>query len=169
MKRLTLVRHARAASSHHTLADADRPLAPRGREDAIALGRYLLAHGWVPDRILMSPALRARDTALLLAQTMAVPESALDIDERIYEATTGELMDVLEALPDQNDDVMVVGHNPAMERVCATLSHGRVSHLAPGDTAHLHIETDTWVGIHRAPVSVCEHVQAHTLTLTTTH
>jgi phosphohistidine phosphatase len=55
-----VVRHAKSAWPD--VPDHERPLAPRGRRDAPAMGRWLRAAGHVPGQVLYSTARRARET-----------------------------------------------------------------------------------------------------------
>jgi phosphohistidine phosphatase len=62
MKLLYLVRHAKSSWAEPGLADIDRPLNKRGKRDAPEMGRRLKERDAVPDRIVTSPAKRARGT-----------------------------------------------------------------------------------------------------------
>mgnify|MGYP003655208627 CR=1 FL=1 len=60
-KRLFLLRHAIAVNELSD-GDANRPLAPKGAEDAVALGQHMLKNDYKPDFVLCSPARRTRET-----------------------------------------------------------------------------------------------------------
>ena len=62
MRELILLRHAHAEPAAAGLDDIDRPLSREGQAEAEAAGRWLKEHGHLPDRILCSPARRARET-----------------------------------------------------------------------------------------------------------
>ena len=68
MKSVLILRHAKSEWGNPGQADFDRPLAKRGLEDAPRMGQVLARFNYVPDRILSSPAQRARQTAELVAQ-----------------------------------------------------------------------------------------------------
>ena len=91
-------------------------------------------------RLLCSPAQRARRTAELAAAAVA-PTAALGLAEEIYDATPGELL----ALLDQHADarsVLLVGHNPGIERLVALLVEGRSDEfrgMPPAGLAVLHL------------------------------
>jgi phosphohistidine phosphatase SixA len=136
-----LRRDAEALPSSSGDEDLDRPLSPRGEQEALAAGQWLAAHGVRPDRLLCSPALRARRTAELAARTVA-PTGAVGLAEEIYDATPGELL----ALLDQHADarcVLLVGHNPGIERLVALMVDGRSDDfrgMPPAGLAVLHLE-----------------------------
>ena len=67
MRRLLLLRHAKAERSQPGGRDHDRILSKRGRNDAAAVGAYLVRHRLVPDRALVSTSARTRETWTLVA------------------------------------------------------------------------------------------------------
>lgn len=117
---LVLVRHAKAESD--AAADAERPLAERGRLDAAAAGRWLAAQGITPDLAVISHAVRARQTWDEIATTVSAAETW--VEERIYENTVDELLAVISTVPDSATTVVVVGHNPSMHGLAITLDDG---------------------------------------------
>src|SRR5262245_9413410 len=62
MKRLYLLRHAKSSWVDPTLADQDRPLAPRGRRAAKVMATHLRRNGISPELLLCSPSRRTRQT-----------------------------------------------------------------------------------------------------------
>ena len=66
MKRLVLLRHFKSSWPEPGIPDCDRPLAPRGQRDAIAMAEAMVTHDLVPERILCSPARRTRETLAAL-------------------------------------------------------------------------------------------------------
>jgi phosphohistidine phosphatase SixA len=141
MQELILLRHAEALPASSGSQDPERPLSPRGEQEALAAGRWLAAHGVRPDRLLCSPALRARRTAELTAKAIA-PDGAIGLAGEIYDATPGELL----ALLDQHADarcVLLVGHNPGIERLVALMVDGRSDEfrgMPPAGLAVLHLQ-----------------------------
>jgi phosphohistidine phosphatase len=118
-RRIVLLRHAKA--DWPDVPDRDRPLADRGRLEAPAAGRWLAGAGIVPRLVLCSPAVRTRETWKLAAGELPQrPRTAYD--ERLYEATTGDLLAVLNGVDDEIPDVALVGHNPGMHGVADALA-----------------------------------------------
>lgn len=141
MHELILLRHAEAQPAPPGGEDVVRRLSGRGEQEARAAGAWLRTHHKRPDRILCSPSERTCATAsLALASLDHVPDMQLAAE--IYNATPGELL----ALLDQHGDahtVMLVGHNPGIERLVALLVEGRSDEfrgMPPAGLAVLHLD-----------------------------
>ncbi|MFJ3789357.1 SixA phosphatase family protein [Kitasatospora sp. NPDC090091] len=118
-RRIVLVRHAKAEWSDGD--DHDRPLADRGRKDAPAAGRWLAGAGIAPDLAMVSTAVRTRETfGLIFAELPTRPRTVYE--ERVYEASPGELIALLNEVPDEVADLVVVGHNPGMHALADALA-----------------------------------------------
>lgn len=122
MKRLLVVRHAKATHKPG-FADFDRPLTGRGRRDAKAAGEWLGRGGFVPGLVLCSPALRTQQTWEGLAAVLPGGDGIDVWPERgLYAASADGVLDVIGATPDAVQALMVVGHNPAVQEVAASLT-----------------------------------------------
>ena len=122
MRELILLRHANAEPASPGQADIDRPLSPHGLAEAEAAGRWLVENKLIPDRVLCSPARRARETLEAVLGLTGYVEQRLE--ERIYEATPGTLVAVVDEHRDL-ERVLVVGHNPGLERLAALMHSGQ--------------------------------------------
>lgn len=122
MRRLIIFRHAKAVP-HGAAPDFDRALAERGLADAAETGRYLAEEHLLPDVALVSPSLRTRQTWAQAA--LAVGETPVVTDERIYEALPDDLLAVVRAADPKARTAVIVGHNPGMaEFARALVGHG---------------------------------------------
>ncbi len=122
MRELILLRHAHAEAAAPGQDDADRPLSAEGRAEAEAAGKWLKEHGHVPDRVLVSPSRRTRETLEQVLAIIGYVEQRED--RRIYEATSGTLMQVVDEHRDIGR-VLLVGHNPGLEQTAALLASGQ--------------------------------------------
>lgn len=122
MHRLILLRHAHAESPRNGQDDRDRTLSATGESEARAAAQWLLARGLVPERVVCSPSQRTRQTLALVGDALAGADTRFD--ERIYDATPGDLIEVAEAHRDAGC-VMLVGHNPGFEQLAALLTSGQ--------------------------------------------
>jgi len=124
MKQLLLLRHAKSSWDDPSLADFDRPLGPRGLKDAPRIGRFLRAAGELPDLVVCSSAVRARQTAKLALEAAGFRKE-IRHEERIYEASVDTLLDVVRSLDDGVESAMLVGHNPGFEMLAGALIGGK--------------------------------------------
>lgn len=125
MKTLLVQRHAKSSWKDPGLEDHDRPLNKRGKKDAPRMGRLLREHDLIPDLILSSTAVRAKNTAKEVAETSRYP-GKIHWDERLYLAAPSDIVRVLKEVEDPSaDQVMIVGHNPGQEELVRVLSGGR--------------------------------------------
>ena len=121
MLRLFLFRHAKSSWTDPGLDDNDRPLNPRGQRSAPLIGRFMRAHKLVPDLVLSSPARRARDTWKLASAELGTAPR-LVMDEALYDfGNGGRILDTVRSKADTAKSVMVVGHNPSIERLAQRL------------------------------------------------
>jgi phosphohistidine phosphatase len=118
-RRLYLLRHAKSSWKEHGLADHDRPLAPRGRRAAKAIGRHLREQGIEPDVVLCSTAARARET---LDRIEPIGGGGALIESGLYGADAGTLLARLREIPAAVGSVMVIGHNPGLEQLALVLA-----------------------------------------------
>lgn len=137
IRELILLRHAHAESLRAGEDDAARSLSARGIVEAQDAGHWLSEHKALPARVLCSPASRSRQTL-----EYALGKVAAKMEPRIYEATAGELV----ALIDENADaerLVLVGHNPGFETLVALLATGQSGDfrgVPPGGVAWIELD-----------------------------
>ncbi|WP_230481614.1 SixA phosphatase family protein [Sphingomonas sp. Leaf21] len=121
MKTLTLLRHAKSSWDDPVTRDFDRPLNAKGRRAAAMIGRQLQSQAFAFDHILASPAIRVMET---LDEVWNGYGRRLDPiwDKALYLASAASLLDLVHALPDGADHVLMVGHNPGLEDLVLDLT-----------------------------------------------
>ena len=113
--RLLLIRHARAAASHH-LPDAERPLTDEGRNEFAAVARSIVLRGGTPNAIFHSPARRTTETAEILATAADLPAHSREI--ALWLALGTGCQEILPRLTDLSAEVTaLVGHEPINSEV----------------------------------------------------
>ena len=116
---LVLMRHAKAEA--FAGSDEARPLAVTGRLQAAAAGEEINADGPRPDLVLVSSALRTRQTWELLAGRLdAAPASQLRED--LYDASARSALDIIRLVEAEVGTLMVVGHEPVMSSLALMLA-----------------------------------------------
>ena len=105
-RRLILIRHAKAVEEDIG-GDHARGLSERGQADAAALMAWLTANGLVADVALCSTAARTRQTLAWVAAN--VPTI---LSDKLYLATTAEMLAQIQATDDAMGTLLLLGHNP---------------------------------------------------------
>jgi phosphohistidine phosphatase len=148
MKTLTLLRHAKSGWDDPSLSDFQRPLDARGRSAARAMGREMRALGLAFDHVVASPAARVTETILGLNESYGPLAPAYEED--IYLAPLDALLEIVRATDDAHATLLVVGHNPGMERLALLLSRGGTLHdeiarkYPTGALAEIALAVDHW-------------------------
>jgi len=120
MLRLYFLRHGKAKTAAD-LADIDRPLAERGHHDAALMGRRLSDWGAAPSLILCSAAQRARETLAGVIPSLT-GDTRIDIEARLYTFDPNDVLARLTKIPDADPEVLLIGHNPALEIATGVLA-----------------------------------------------
>jgi len=121
MKQLLLLRHAKSSWDDPDLDDFDRPLAQRGLKAAQLIGRELAARDWLPDQVLVSSALRTRDTWRLVAAELPAHPRVV-FAEALYEASAADILSQIRLVEPSSGYLAVVGHNPGLEDLAKQLA-----------------------------------------------
>ncbi len=113
--KLYLVRHGEAV---HLDMEGDPPLSPKGCHDVRQIAARLVEEGVRVDQILHSFKLRAAQTAGILASELA---DTVPVKEKSGLGPSDQVDPLLDEIVDWNDDCMVVGHLPFLQKLCAGL------------------------------------------------
>ena len=128
MRRLILLRHAKTETDAPSGHDHDRRLDDRGRSDAAEIGRWIGRNPPFPDLVLVSTAVRARQTWDLVWEAMQdrVPAPEVEIVDELYGAEPTQLLRVVRmAAASDPKQLMLVGHNPGLHELALMLAgHG---------------------------------------------
>ena len=145
MKTILLFRHAKSDWTAEA-PDAERPLAERGRKAAEKMGRLIAAAGCPPDRVLVSSAVRTRETARLAAEAgfWKGTERATDA---LYEATPEAVLAEIQAEADDAATVAVVGHEPTTSRLAALLVGGGAFEVKTGSVLRIDVPVVHWADV----------------------
>lgn len=147
MRRLIVLRHAKSAYPDG-VADFDRPLNERGRRDAPVAGQWIKDNVGSVDLAVCSTAVRAQETW----QLAGVSTKDTQHEPRIYEASTGDLLDVVQRLPADAHTVVLIGHSPGLSMLVSALS-GIPTDLKTAAIAVLEFDGD-WASIDSANVDL---------------
>lgn len=144
MLRLLVMRHGKSDWDAGAAGDIDRPLASRGIRAARLMGRILSDGRVIPDRVLTSPAVRARRTAELAVETGGWPVAPV-LEERLYTAGVDGVLAVLHETPEPPPTTqLVVGHQPWCAELVALLVGGAAVRFPTAAVALVELDADGW-------------------------
>ena len=128
MRRLMLLRHAKTETDAPSGRDQDRRLDDRGRKDAARMGDWIAAHPPFPDTVLVSHAVRARQTWDVAWEAMKdrVPAPRVEVLPELYGADPAQILDTIRTAtaPADPKQLLLIGHNPGMHEVALMLTGG---------------------------------------------
>lgn len=115
MKKLILMRHAKAQKDAPSGEDFDRELTDRGLEEALIVAKALKTDGHVPDLALVSASARTKGTFAQVQSVMG--EVKAEVLDALYNAHGHNLRHAIEAREDSCDCLLVVAHNPGVHQL----------------------------------------------------
>jgi phosphohistidine phosphatase len=143
LKRLYLLRHAKADWSVEVTHDRHRPLEERGRKDAARVGRFLANLGQVPDAVLSSPAVRAEQTARIAIESgdWGVEPS---IVEDLYDTPAWKVFRAVGGQPDEIRSLLVAFHEPTCSETVSELVGQADIRMPTAALARIDLPMDSW-------------------------
>lgn len=145
MKTLLLMRHGKSSWKDNSLPDHERPLKKRGRRDTKRIAQEIEKNDLYPHIILSSSAARAKETAEILMDTLGF-ENRIIFSDQLYMAEPEDFIDVLSQMDDDDEIVLVIGHNPGMEAFIQIID-GEIESLPTAGLGQLVLVLDSWQDI----------------------
>jgi phosphohistidine phosphatase len=161
MRTVWLLRHAKSSWEDATLADHERPLAPRGQKAAKRIRRFASDNGVRPQLVVCSTAVRARATLDLVLPGLGAPR--VELDDAVYLASAASLLQRIQALDPGLVRVMIVGHNPGLHDLTCLLAPPGPDRFPTGALAELRLELDDWRSVGPGAASLDRLVLPRTL------
>ena len=121
MRKLAIVRHATAAYPRD-VPDHERPLSSFGHEQAPQAGEALLREDWVPEAVLVSSALRTRQTAAWIGKALGEKGPTPRLTDDLYNASAEQILAVVNAVPSTVESLLVVTHMPGVQETAMRLA-----------------------------------------------
>jgi len=143
VKTIILLRHGKSDWDVGQGEDHDRPLAKRGRKAAALMGAVLARVGQVPDRVLTSSAVRARETVDLAAEAgrWSCP---VEVAPEFYGGSPATVLERVRQEDDGASSLVLVGHEPTWSALASDLMGGGILRFPTAAMARLDLEIDGW-------------------------
>lgn len=142
MKTLLIMRHAKSSWKDGKLKDRERPLNKRGKRVAPQIGELIKEKELIPQVILCSTALRARQTVDAFLPNLDYT-GQVEYMDKLYMAEADDVLKVLRRQDEKLERVMVVGHNPGLESLIPMLT-GRIEPLPTASVAYISLPIQSW-------------------------
>jgi phosphohistidine phosphatase len=135
MRQLLLLRHAKSSWEDKKLSDHARPLNARGRTAAASMRNVMQDLGLAPDLVMVSSALRTRQTLEALEPWADTP--LIEPMDSLYLADAPGLFRTLRSVKETVRSVLLVGHNPGLHELAIRLVGAHAMTYANADLRRL--------------------------------
>lgn len=146
MKELIIMRHAKSDWDTESQSDFDRPLNERGKLAAPVIAQEFINRNIVPDKIFSSTAIRAKETAKLVAKKLNIELKAIEFDMRFYFGVKADYLQFIQQIPNEINRALIIGHNPHIENIVNILAQNKEKSEAmpTAAAAYFVFETENW-------------------------
>jgi phosphohistidine phosphatase len=144
MKTLILVRHAKS-SWDYGVSDRERPLKPRGRQDAELVANQFVNRIKVPDYIFSSPAKRAMETCKIFTSLLNYPFENINIEEKLYDFGGVGVIGFVKNLSDNVNEIMIFGHNAAFTNIVNDFGSSYINNLPTSGLVEIEFDIQNWM------------------------
>jgi len=142
-KHLIIFRHGKSSWNNPLMADFDRTLNERGREQTPKMGK-LLSEIITPEKIFVSSAKRTKETAELIIPSAGFDPAVVSYSKDLYLADIHVICRTIKTIPESINTAMFVGHNPGLTDLVNVLSTYALDNLPTASFAVIKWENHTW-------------------------
>ena len=155
MKKLYLLRHSKAEqTSKKILDDHERSLTSKGEEYCHRVGAFMQQNQITVDTILCSSSARTTRTAEIIAPYLNY-HNPIALESRLYLASVYDIFQIIHALNEDVQSLLIVGHNPGLHQFCMELAgkgskqtyRKLRSNFPPASLVEFDAECDYWFNL----------------------
>ena len=154
MKTLHIMRHAKSSWADHSLSDHDRPLMRKGIVKTKKITDFLSKQIKRPDLMLSSTAVRAKQTADLVAKELHYPADKIMTSKALYHADSEDIFDEIYGISNDINSAMIFGHNPGFNYFVNQFIRPTIENLPTSGVVSIEFITDAWEDISNAKFHV---------------
>jgi len=147
---LFLIRHAEAYEKETGGKDIDRGLTSDGIQNATRTGYFFQQNGIQPDIMISSPAVRARETATLIAEQLKYETNQIHYNDELYEASVRNLLMAITNLKSTWSQVFIVAHNPSISYIAEYITQSELGSVVPAGFVQIHFPFEEWAQVSEA-------------------
>ena len=151
-KTIICIRHGKAKDGIG-LADYDRPLHKKGREQAEITAQNLSNHNFHIDQIIYSSALRTTESAIIISKLIGYKLNNAISSKKLYLCTPNEMEDFVAIhVKAEAETIAIIGHNNGLSDWVNQLLQPTLYHtLGTCEFAALQLNISSWEQIFDAP------------------
>jgi len=106
-----------------------------------------------PGLVISSPAVRALDTAIILAKALDYPRHEILIESKVYHGQTDDLYNLIVGMSNAQDMVMITGHNPTITQLANNFMQQKMDYMPNAGLACIQFDAKAWEEIALAAAS----------------
>lgn len=144
MKTITLMRHAKSSWGNIGLSDMDRPLIDKGIHKTHHVIDFLKSINFSPEFILASSAVRALETAKMMAAAFGIENDHFRQEMAVYFANSDGYYDLCFALPQNLSHALIVGHNPSITGFANFFMDTEIDSLPTSGVVSILFDAEKW-------------------------
>lgn len=144
MKTLHLIRHAKSGSGDSSTSDIQRSLNDQGKRACVIMAQHIVDAGCDFDHVFCSTAKRAQMTIMGINQALEDKNIEWNLDDQLYTFDSQAILQWCRKLDDSLNDVVIVGHNPAMTEFCNYVGDRYIENMSTCGYAQLLVSSDSW-------------------------
>ncbi len=144
MKKLHLIRHAKSSWADDSLSDKQRPLNKRGQKSCGLMAKPILNAGCKFENVFCSSAIRTQLTIDLISKNLPKHPFEWQLDDDLYTFDMEDLLAWCQKRDNSMQEVVIIGHNPALTDLCNYLSSSMVDNMPTCAYAQLSFEGECW-------------------------
>jgi len=149
-KTIHIARHGKSSWDYNDISDIDRPLNPRGVNNAYLMAKRFMANNKLPDLIITSPATRALHTAIIYSRVLNLPWKHIELNENVYMGDAAEIILIIESTDNKHNSLMLFGHNPAFTVVANHFLDNQIDNIPTAGIITLNFKENEWKKIGNA-------------------
>ncbi len=123
--KIFILRHGKAEPARAGMADSDRNLTDKGRQQVKKIALWMDQHHYLPQLIISSPYKRAAQTADIISTTLSVPAPVQYEEALIYGENPIKMYDMINAL--ELDSVLLSSHMPLVTELTHLFAPGALN------------------------------------------
>ncbi|HMQ00067.1 MAG TPA: histidine phosphatase family protein [Cyclobacteriaceae bacterium] len=147
IRKLILMRHGIAFEKDADQTDAERELDPRGIPSIVETAKKINELAGVPQVIISSDALRAKQTAMYVAETIGYNPDRTHINDELYQASARIFFQTINQLKDDWEKVLIIGHNPTISYIAEFLSSAEIGSMTEASAVSIEFKIASWSNI----------------------